>query len=200
MTIRRSRTGIAPKWFRFGACLFLLSLFTPGCARVVVTRDSGGNTTSVDVEPMFSAPSGKAPGISAQTSSISQMEVAVFERINEQRQKQGLKPLKMHETLRKVARAYSRRMSQEKFFSHYDPQKKSATDRVRSAGLRFRAVGENLFLSQNAPDPISGAVEGWMESKGHRANILTQAYTHTGVGIWKDGNTHHFTQLFMRPL
>lgn len=180
-------------------CSLAIFLLPAGCARVIVTRDNG-NQTSVKVEPLIGRPNASPPPVQAQTQSIAQMEEAVRNRINQQRRKQGLEPLQKHPALAKIAREYSRRMSRENFFSHTDAQGKSAADRVRAAGVSYRIVGENLFKSINAPDPIEGAVTGWMKSTGHRANILTKNYTHTGVGIWKDGNTYHFTQLFLRPL
>jgi uncharacterized protein YkwD len=61
-------------------------------------------------------------------------------------------------------------------------------------------VAENLYKCRGVDDPLVAAVEGWMESKGHRKNILGVEYTHTGVGIavGADG-TIYFTQLFTRP-
>ena len=174
-----------------------------GCAQVIVTKDASGKTTSVKVEPMAGLPIGnkaKVPNVATQSRSITQMEAATHKGINQHRQKHKLKPLVMDSTLSRVAREYSRRMSREKFFSHYDKQGKSAADRVRAAGKNYRAVGENLFMSTNVPNPVNAAVEGWMKSKGHRANILTEAFTHTGIGVWKHGNTYHFTQIFMRPV
>lgn len=181
----------------------LLLLAVAGCAHVVVTKDETGKT-DVKVEPGLSpifrsTPKGNAPNVAAQSLSITQMEKRVHDLINQQRQKHKLKPLKFDTKLSRVAREYSRRMSREKFFSHYDSKGKSAADRVRAAGQSYHAVGENLFMSSNVPNPINAAVQGWMKSKGHRENILTQAYTHSGVGIWKNGNTYHFTQIFLRP-
>jgi hypothetical protein len=62
-----------------------------------------------------------------------------------------------------------------------------------------RGDGENLFKSVHAPDPVRMAVQGWMQSPGHRRNILLKEFTETGVGIWHKGADHYSTQLFRRP-
>ena len=184
--------------------LNILLLLVPlglGCARVVVTRENG-NTSSIKVEPFVGLspkPAGKAPNVASQSQSIAQMEEAVRKGINAERQKRGLKPLSSNEKLRLVARDYSRRMNREGFFSHYDKAGRSVADRVRGAGQSYRLVGENLFTSTNAPDPAAASIKGWMDSPGHRANILRPEFTQTGLGIWKNGTTYHFTQVFLRP-
>ena len=181
----------------------ILLLMPLGCARVGEMRDSG-NAALVKTRPnankqTASGPKRRAPDISPQSSFSAQMEEGVWKRINALRQKNGLPPLERNAALTKIARAYSRRMSRERFFSHYDSQGKSAADRVRAAGVSYRVVGENLFLSRNAPNALDGAVAGWMKSTDHRVNILTQNYQQTGVGIWKRGRTYYFTQLFIQP-
>jgi uncharacterized protein YkwD len=182
--------------------LYLLPFCLVGlssCAQVVIKQDEAGNTVSVDVEPLFGGVQGILPTTKVQSKSIAQMEEAIRVRINGERKKKGVPPLKPNEKLRKIARDYSRRMNDGKFFSHYDKQKKSVADRVEVAGVKYRLVGENLFKSVNAPDVIDASVRGWMNSKGHRANILRQEYTETGVGLWQDGKTTHVTQLFLKP-
>jgi len=180
-------------------CWLAFLLLSSGCTRVVEMRDNN-KTTSVKVKPISGSQKPRAPNVAAQNPSIEQMENTVRARINGERRKHGLQPLEGNHTLDRIAREYSRRMSRERFFSHYDAQGKSAADRVRAAGVAYSVVGENLFLSANAPNPINGSVKGWMKSKDHRINILTENYTQTGVGIWKRGRTYLFTQIFIRPL
>ncbi len=139
------------------------------------------------------------PDIEPQSQQIVRMEEEVVRRINEERRRQGLDPLSVNADLARVARAFSRQMSREGFFSHTDPAGRGMVDRLRDAGIRYRISGENISMNVNAPDPVDLAVRGWMRSPGHRENILRGAYTETGVGIWRDGDTYHFTQLFIRP-
>jgi uncharacterized protein YkwD len=177
---------------------FVFGFTLPGCVQVVITGDGKENKVSVQVQSPLSAQKVKPPHIAAQSQSIEQMEAATRNLVNAERKKRGLPELKHNVALTKIARDYSRRMRQENFFAHNDPRGKSAADRVIAAHLTFRMVGENLVMNVNAPDPIKVAVNGWMKSKGHRENILRKEFTESGLGIWKDGRTYYFTQIFLR--
>lgn len=122
------------------------------------------------------------------------------EQINRIRQQRGLTTLRNNEKLARVARTYSRRMAEEDFFAHVGPKGDTLSDRVKSAGIFYLIVGENLFTSTNIPQPVPAAVDGWMKSPGHRENILRSEFRETGIGVWREGNTYYFTQLFMRSL
>ena len=134
----------------------------------------------------------------AQTPAIAEMETRVRQQINKIREEHGLQPLELNERLAGVARDYSRQMAQHDFFSHTGVDGKQVGERARAAGIAYWVVGENLFKSTNAPQPVPLSIEGWMNSPGHRDNILHADYRETGVGIWRDGNTYYFTQLFLR--
>lgn len=138
--------------------------------------------------------------VQPQSTDIEEMEAEIVRQINNIRQENDLNVLEDNDRLAQVARSYSRTMAQENFFSHTSPDGTTPAQRVGSAGILFRVVGENLFQSTNLPNPSERSVEGWMNSQGHRENILRSVYTQTGVGIWRDGNTYYITQLFMRPL
>jgi uncharacterized protein YkwD len=140
----------------------------------------------------------KLPESTAQSPTIAQMEASVRQRINEVRQKNGLNPLQNNEKLARVARNYSQKMARENFFSHVSPDGSTLAKRVRAGGISYWMVGENLFKSVNAPQPVPLAVEGWMNSPGHRANILQAEYAETGIGVWRQGKTYYITQLFLR--
>lgn len=94
--------------------------------------------------------------------------------------------------LTQVARDYSQQMVRRNFFSHTSPSGENPADRVRAVGLTYWMVGENLFQATNAPDLVPAAVEGWMNSPGHRENLLQSGYTETGVGIWREDNTYYY--------
>jgi uncharacterized protein YkwD len=136
----------------------------------------------------------------AESPAIAKMETEVREQINQIRQEKGLQPLKHNQRLAEVARKYSQQMASKNFFSHTSPAGDDVAQRVRAANIYYWVVGENLFKSVNVFDPVPAGVKGWMESPGHRENILRPEYTETGVGIWRTGNTYYFTQLFLRPL
>jgi uncharacterized protein YkwD len=128
------------------------------------------------------------------------MEEQVYQRINEIRQKQGLSQLRHNEKLAVVARHYSEQMAQKNFFSHTSPEGSTMVQRVKKAGIFYLMIGENLFMCTNIPQPVPSAVQGWMDSPGHRENILRPEYRETGLGVWRKGNTYYMTQLFMRSL
>ncbi|HEY9881320.1 MAG TPA: CAP domain-containing protein [Leptolyngbyaceae cyanobacterium] len=146
------------------------------------------------------APAPSSTTTVAQAEATSQMEAQVFAQINTIRQQQGLSELRQNDKLAQVARDYSRRMAEGDFFAHTSPQGDTMVERVHAAGIFYFMLGENLFTSTNIPQPANAAVKGWMNSPGHRENILRQEYRETGIGVWRRGNTYYFTQLFMRSL
>lgn len=154
---------------------------------------TGGGGVSAPPTPVASG----AP----QSAELADVESRIMDGVNVERQKNGLTPLAGNDVLHDVARTYSRRMADESFFSHDSPSGDSVQDRVEARGLRFRAVGENLFQAVHVPagDLARVAVEGWMNSPGHRGNILGTAYEQTGVGVWQVGNTTYVTQVFFTP-
>jgi uncharacterized protein YkwD len=136
----------------------------------------------------------------AQSSSTAIMEEQIWQEINAIRQQQGLTKLNHNDRLASVARKYSQKMAERKFFSHTSPDGDSVSDRVRSANIFYWMVGENLFRSANIAQPVPAAVEGWMNSPGHRANILRSEYRETGIGVWRIGNSYWVTQIFLRSI
>ncbi len=140
------------------------------------------------------------PSVPAQAPNIAEMEAAILEQINEIRVENNLQPLENNERLAQVARQYSQRMAQENFFSHTGPDGDTPAQRVRDGGIVFLIVGENLFRSTNISDPVPAAIQGWMESPGHRENILRSVFAETGVGVWREGNQYYITQMFLRSL
>lgn len=152
----------------------------------------------VPLPPPIDPQAQQAPSVPAQSPAIAEMEAQTRERINTIRQKQGLSPLRHNEKLAEVARQYSRRMAEQKFFDHTSPQGDTMVQRVRSAGIFYFMLGENLFTSTNISKPVPAAVTGWMNSPGHRENVLRPEYRETGIGVWRKGNSYYFTQLFLR--
>ncbi|MUL39254.1 CAP domain-containing protein [Gloeocapsopsis dulcis] len=140
------------------------------------------------------------PSFPAQTPNIAEMEAAIHQQINEIRLENNLQPLENNERLAQVARQYSQRMAQENFFSHTGPDGDTPAQRVRDGGIIYLMVGENLFRGTNISDPVSAAVQGWMDSPGHRKNILRSVFAETGVGVWREGNQYYITQMFLRSL
>lgn len=133
------------------------------------------------------------------TEEIRELEQSIAEGINEERQDEGLATLEWRDDLARVARDYSRRMLEEGFFDHVSPEGESIADRVRDGGINFTAVGENLYQGDGPVDHVSTAVSGWMDSPGHRENILREVFTQTGVGLAREGDRVIATQIFLTP-
>lgn len=132
-------------------------------------------------------------------SEIEFLERQCLEQVNLQRKARGLSRLSLSGDLLQVARAYSRRMAEEKFFSHLDPEGRSVQQRVREARIRWTALGENLAMSAGYINPVAAAFNGWMGSSGHRNNILAPDYEQTAVGVWvSPSGAVYFTEIFLR--
>lgn len=119
-------------------------------------------------------------------------EQEVVRLVNAQRAQNGLKPLAENWELSRVARYKSADMASRRYFSHESPTYGSPYQMMRSFGISFRSAGENIAYGQRTPAAVVGA---WMNSSGHRANILNSSYTHIGVGYCERGN--YWTQMFM---
>jgi len=120
--------------------------------------------------------------------------------VNAERERRGLPALRPSEALRGVARSHSEDMATRGYFDHVSPDGDRPEDRVVGGGLRFRRVSENIAMSAGADDPVATAVEGWLRSPGHRANLLDPEVLESGVGVAVgDGGRIYFTQLFYAP-
>ncbi len=120
-------------------------------------------------------------------------ENQMVEMVNKERINRGLKALKVDENLRAIARGYSADMLRRGYFSHYSPEGKTVADRSLEAGIDFIIVGENLAYAPT----VEAAHKGFMNSSGHRANILSVEYSKVGIGTM-DGGVYGkmFTQVF----
>lgn len=130
---------------------------------------------------------------------IEQLEQQCLEQINRQREARGISTLKFSEELLPLARYYSWRMAEEKFFAHTDPEGRTVKERVSDYGIRWQILGENLAYSNGYVNPVAASMHGWMDSPGHRKNILDKAYNYTAIGAWiSENGTVYFTEIFMK--
>lgn len=129
-----------------------------------------------------------------------EIERRAFESTNMARVKNGLTPLVWSAALCQVARSHSESMVRRGYFDHESPDGERLRDRVRAVGIaHFRVLGENIAYNQGYDDPGGFAVERWMISPGHRANILSNEFEQAAVGsfIAQDG-TVYLTQVFIK--
>ncbi|MBQ0826924.1 CAP domain-containing protein [Streptomyces tagetis] len=113
---------------------------------------------------------------------------------NRRRTAAGLRPLAPDPRLAAAAQAHSTAMAERDFYAHTGPDGDRPWDRAAAAGATHRRVGENIACGQRSPTAV---VEGWMNSPGHRANILSGDFTHIGAGLAGGGRAAtYWTQLF----
>ena len=140
----------------------ILSLLAFGCG--------GGGGTS------------RSPAGEGATPEVLAMENQVHALINGERAGDGSAPLTHDEALRRVARAHSEDMTRRDFFDHTNPDGLDPFDRLAQDFITYYAAGENIAWNRGYADPAAVAVTGWMNSAGHRANILNATFTHAGLG------------------
>ena len=113
--------------------------------------------------------------------------------VNEIRAKNGLKELTEDWELSRVARYKSQDMKDNNYFSHTSPVYGSPFNMIKNFGISYKSAAENIAKGQKTPQAV---VDAWMNSSGHRANILNSTYTKIGVGYVASGN--YWTQMFIR--
>ena len=108
----------------------------------------------------------------------------VLSLVNNARAKEGLKPLTLNSNLSSVAQKKAQDMQSNNYFSHTSPTYGSPFDMMRSAGIRYGTAGENIAKGQVSAQQV---FTDWMNSPGHRANILNPNYTQMGLGVTTNG-------------
>lgn len=148
--------------------------------------------TPVVQQPVLQQPTESTTETTNQaTYALSQYEQQVVTLTNNERAKYGLQPLKIDLKVSEVARLKSSDMKNNGYFSHTSPTYGSPFDMMKQFGIQYRAAGENIAMGQRSPQEV---VNAWMNSEGHRKNILSSNFTHIGVGH-VEGN--YWTQMFI---
>jgi uncharacterized YkwD family protein len=120
----------------------------------------------------------------------------VIDLTNAERKKNGLPALKPHAELSNVARIKSEDMVNKNYFSHTSPTYGSPFEMMENFGIEYSTAAENIAAGQNSPQEV---VQAWMESPGHRKNIMNKQVTHIGVGYAEDGGMGiYWTQMFIK--
>ena len=155
-----------------------------------------GTSEIIQANPQVSNPDLIYPGqvltIPQVSSAVTSFESEVVRLVNEIRAQNGLKPLTANWELSRVARYKCQDMRDQGYFSHTSPTYGTPFQMIKAFGLSFRIAGENIAKGYATPQAV---VNGWMNSSGHRANILNASYTQIGVGYVAQG--HYWTQMFI---
>lgn len=116
---------------------------------------------------------------STETSNMNSDEKEVFDLINKQRTNNGLAALKNDSEVQRVARIKAQDMVDNNYFSHTSPTYGSPFDMLKSFKISYKTAGENIAGNSSN----SSVVTAWMNSSGHKANILNSNFNYTGIGV-----------------
>jgi uncharacterized protein YkwD len=150
---------------------------------------------AVNTPPATTIPSATSPTLAE----ASEIERRAFEQTNQVRMQNGLPPFEWDADVCRMARSHSENMSRLNFFSHVTPDGLRIRDRARAVGiLAYKVMGENIAYNQGYEDPGAFAVERWMASAKHRANILSAEFRAMAIGMYiaPDGSVF-LTQTFI---
>lgn len=147
-----------------------------------------GTTTNSEADNI-----GKGNSTAVETEIPAQAE-QVLNLVNAERKKQGLKALTLSNELTNIATLKSSDMAKKNYFSHTSPTYGTPFEMLQQFGVSYSSAGENIAAGQKTADDV---MQSWLNSSGHRANILSSKYTELGVGYYKGGNYGaYWTQLF----
>lgn len=141
------------------------------------SSSSSGNTSSGMTGGSTSTGNSGTSG--TQTSSMNSDEKEVFDLINKQRTNNGLPALQNDSEVQRIARIKAQDMVNNNYFSHNSPTYGSPFDMMKSFKVSYKTAGENIAANSSN----SSAVTAWMNSSGHKANILNSSFNYTGIGV-----------------
>ncbi len=145
----------------------------------------------VPTEPVISPVQPSAPVPTDESAFNAADEAAVLRLVNNERAKYGLQPLAQTDGLTAVARVRAKEIVAS--FSHTRPNGSSCFTAAKEAGISYRAAGENIAYGYPSPEAV---VNGWMNSEGHRKNILSPSFGKLGIGCYQNGGVLYWTQFF----
>lgn len=151
---------------------------------VQVEGDYVGAVSKEYIKPIYpnsGGSSGSTSNIGSNNASLTADELEVFNLINKQRTNNGLSPLKIDSEVQNVARVKAQDMVDNNYFSHNSPTYGSPFDMLKSYKVSYKTAGENIAGNSNNKE----AVNAWMNSSGHKENILNSSFNYTGIGIVK---------------
>ena len=153
-------------------------------------------TTSTQVPaPTTTTTAPTTTNTTTSTSTFSAQQQEVLNIVNKERTSRGLSALKFNAELAKVATTKSQDMIDRGYFDHNSPTYGSPFDMMKKFGITYKSAGENIAMGQKTPQEVMTA---WMNSDGHRKNILNSSFTEIGIGIAKDKNGRlYWTQMFI---
>lgn len=158
-----------------------------------VQLPEGSTGTSTDKSGTGDSDAQKPEGRQAE---MTQAE-AVLKLVNAERKKAGVQPLTLSDKLTNIAYTKAKDMADKGYFSHQSPTYGSPFDMLKQFGVSYSYAGENIAAGQKTAEEV---MNSWMNSSGHKANILNKNYTQIGVGFYRGGEYGtEWVQLFIKP-
>jgi len=171
--------------------VYITSGKTKGWAMVKYIKQQSSSKSITKPTPQ-TVPTNKQSSSNTNSSTLSAFEAKVVELTNAERSKAGLKPFKINNELSKVSRIKSQDMTDKNYFDHNSPTYGSPFDMMKKFGISYKTAAENIAKGQKTPEEV---VKAWMNSTGHRANILNSKLDQIGVGF--DSRSNAWTQMFI---
>lgn len=178
----------------FFVCSILLPLGGIFAIPAIATEFNPTSMTQVQSQPFSSVKNKGLP------KNIASFETQLLKLTNLERQRVGLAPLKLSSQLTRAAQSHSTDMARNSYFSHTGKNGSSMADRTKATGYKYSYLGENLAAGRSTPE---GTLRQWMNSSGHRANILNRSFTEIGFGYTNEPNSpyrHYWVQVFGTPM
>ncbi|MEG0296752.1 MAG: CAP domain-containing protein [Clostridium sp.] len=145
------------------------------------------------------APTPTPPTVTGNSDYMSSVEQEIFNIVNQERAKAGVPALGYSNTMQKYGRIKSKDMGDRNYFDHNDPEGNLITVQMKADGVSYSAWAENIASITGSSSGLAQQfMNNWMNSTGHRTNILSTNYTEIGVGVYKVGNKVYATQEFYR--
>lgn len=160
----------------------------------IAVKTQTGVQELIDLNPQLSNPNMIYPGqaINVPSNEQASVEQEVVKLVNVERAKAGLPALKEDWELSRAAKYKSQDMHDKKYFDHTSPTYGSPFTMMKNFGITYKSAGENIAQGQRTAVEV---MKAWMNSEGHKANIMSKNFTHIGVGHVADGN--YWTQMFI---
>ena len=179
-----------------GSCSeWINSILNNLCKNSSGSNASAGTASSKVTSSAPATSSKPASSSSVSNSGYSAFQNEVVSLVNQQRTSRGLGTLSVDSALTKTATLKSQDMAKNNYFDHTSPTYGSPFDMMKQFGITYRTAGENIAAGQTSPAQV---MDGWMNSEGHRANILNSSFTKIGVGVAQNaGGRYYWTQQFI---
>ena len=158
--------------------------------RVGLSEIKAANPTIKNYDLIYPGQQINIPTVSSSTTAF---ETEVVRLVNQRRAEHGLMPLTLDWQLSRVARYKSQDMKDLGYFSHTSPTYGSPFQMMKSFGISYRTAGENIAKGYASPEAV---VNSWMNSQGHKDNILNETYKSAAIGCYNDGETYYWVLLF----